>query len=63
MEIPKLTIFHYLNCESQIHLDVLHKTNAKNEKRSEFWTFRRVVTSYRYVNANVKRRRRNECLY
>ena len=57
METLKLTICHYLNCESHIHLGVLHKTNAKSEKRTEFWTLRRVVTCYNCRNANEKRRR------
>ena len=45
METLKLKICHYLNFESHIHLEVLRKTNAKSEKRTEFWTLRRAVTS------------------
>ena len=63
METLKLTICHYLNCESDIHLGVLRKTNAKSEKRTEFWTLRRVVICYNCRNANAKRRWRNGCLY
>ena len=33
METLKLTICHYLNCESHIHLGMLRKTNAKSEQR------------------------------
>ena len=63
METLELTICHYLNCESHIHLGVLRKANAKSEKRTEFWTLGRVVTRYNCRNANEKRRRRNGCLY
>ena len=31
MEALKLKNCHYLNCESQIHLGVLRKANAKSE--------------------------------
>ena len=31
MEALKLKICHHLNCESHIHLGVLHKANAKSE--------------------------------
>ena len=31
MDVLKLKIYHYLNCESHIHLGVLRKTNAKSE--------------------------------
>ena len=52
METLKLKICHYLYCKSHIHLSVLRKTNAKSEKRTEFWT-----------NANMKRRLRDRCFY
>ena len=53
-------ICRYLNCEN-IHLGMLHKTNAKSEKRTEFWMLRRAVTRYDFVNA--KRRQRDRSLY
>ena len=43
METFKLRICHYLNCERSIHFGVVRETNAKSEKRTEFWTLRRVV--------------------
>ena len=55
MEMLELKISHYLNCESHIHLGVPLKTNAKSEKRTEFWMLRRVVTCHNSMNANVKR--------
>ena len=42
METLKLTIRHYFNYESRIHLGVLRKTNAKSEKQTEFWTTARM---------------------
>ena len=63
METLKLKICHYLNCESHVNFGVLHKTNAKSKKQTEFWTFSAAVTCYNCMIVNAKHRQHDECLY